>query len=49
MFRALTAHLQESLNERRSTTAHNSHQICLRLVTPEDGQVMPETCGDSAP
>jgi hypothetical protein len=29
-----------------STTAHNSHQFCVRLVPPVDGQVMPETCRD---
>jgi hypothetical protein len=28
------------------TTAHNSHQICVRVVPPEDGQVMPETYRD---
>jgi hypothetical protein len=78
MFRALLAHLQETLHERRfgdyrmrllmwgglrvweacslptashqttSTTAHNSHQICVCVVPPEDGQVMPETCRDFA-
>jgi hypothetical protein len=32
-----------------STTAHNSHQICVRVVSPEDGQVMPETCRDFEP
>jgi hypothetical protein len=25
-----------------STTAHISYQICVRIVPPEDGQVMPE-------
>jgi hypothetical protein len=32
-----------------STTAHNSHQTCIRVVPPEDGQVMPETCRDFEP
>jgi hypothetical protein len=27
-----------------STTAHNSYQSCIRVVFPDDGQVMPETC-----
>jgi hypothetical protein len=27
-----------------STTAHNSHQNCIRVVIPDDGQVMRETC-----
>jgi hypothetical protein len=27
-----------------STTAHNSHQTCVRVVSPEDGQVMHKTC-----
>jgi hypothetical protein len=26
---------------------HTSHQICVRVVPPEDGQVMPETCRDT--
>jgi hypothetical protein len=39
MFRALIAHLP----------AHNSHQTCVRVVSPEDGQVMPETCRDFEP
>jgi hypothetical protein len=29
-----------------STTAHNIHQFCVRVVPPEDGQVMSETCLD---
>jgi hypothetical protein len=29
-----------------STTAHNSHQSCIRVVSPGDGQVMLETCRD---
>jgi hypothetical protein len=24
--------------------AHNTHQNCICVVSPEDGQVMPETC-----
>jgi hypothetical protein len=67
MFRALLAHLQETLYERRfgdlcavvdvgrlsnqptSTTAHNSHQIYVRVVFLEDGQIIPETCRDFEP
>jgi hypothetical protein len=26
--------------------SHHSHQFCARVVPPEDGQVMPETCRD---
>jgi hypothetical protein len=33
----------------QSTTAQNRHQICVRVVPPEDGQVMPETCRDFEP
>jgi hypothetical protein len=33
-----------SLEQPASTTAHNTHQNCVCIVTPEDGQVMPETC-----
>jgi hypothetical protein len=33
----------------RSQTVHNSHQICIRVVPPEEGQVMPETCRDPEP
>jgi hypothetical protein len=29
-----------------STSAHNSHQSCIRVVSPNDGQVMPETYRD---
>jgi hypothetical protein len=29
-----------------SVSAHNSHQPCVCVVPPEDGQVMPETCRD---
>jgi hypothetical protein len=25
---------------------HTSHQTCTRVVPPEDGQIMPETCRD---
>jgi hypothetical protein len=39
---------QESLTITReqstSITARYTHQNCVRVVTPEDGQVMPETC-----
>jgi hypothetical protein len=27
-----------------SITAHYTHQNCVRVVPPEDGQMMPETC-----
>jgi hypothetical protein len=55
MFRAIHADLQESLHERRfgnqttSIVAHNSHQTCVRVVSPEDGQVISETCRDFEP
>jgi hypothetical protein len=26
--------------------SHDSHQFCIRVLPPEEGQVMPETCGD---
>jgi hypothetical protein len=29
--------------------AHNSHQLFIHVVPPEDGQVMPETCQDIEP
>jgi hypothetical protein len=29
-----------------SISAHNNHQFCVRVVPPEGGQVMPETCRD---
>jgi hypothetical protein len=32
-----------------STNAHNSHQSCIRVVSPDDGQVMPETCREFEP
>jgi hypothetical protein len=35
-----------SWDQPTSTTAHNSHQFCVRVVSPEDEQVMPETCRD---
>jgi hypothetical protein len=31
-------------DQHTSTTAYNNHQICVRVVLPEDGQVMSETC-----
>jgi hypothetical protein len=37
------------LSPTQSTTAHNNHQVCIRVVPPEDGQVMPETCRDFEP
>jgi hypothetical protein len=53
MFRALLVHPQEALHGSRtgvqltSTTAHNRHQVCVRVVPPEDEQVMPEICRDT--
>jgi hypothetical protein len=41
--------LPRSLVQPTSTTAHNNHQTCVRVVSPEDGQVMPETCRDFEP
>jgi hypothetical protein len=41
--------LPTSRDQPTPTTAHNSHQICVRVVPPEDGQVMPETCRDFEP
>jgi hypothetical protein len=32
-----------------STTAHTSHQSCIRVVSPDDRKVMPETCRDFGP
>jgi hypothetical protein len=58
MFRALLLHHQEILHERRfddycvqptSTTAHNNHQKCVRVVPPDEGQVIPETCREFEP
>jgi hypothetical protein len=31
------------------TTAHNSHQSCVCVVSPDDGQAIPETCRDFEP
>jgi hypothetical protein len=39
----------KSCDQPTFTTAHNSHQTCVRVVPPEDGQVMPETCRDFEP
>jgi hypothetical protein len=41
--------LPESGHQPTTTTAHNSHQSCIRVVPPDDGQVMPETCRDYEP
>jgi hypothetical protein len=41
-----THSLPTSRDQSASTNAHNSHQICVRVVPPEDGQVIPETCRD---
>jgi hypothetical protein len=38
-----------SLVQPTATTAHNNHQTGVRVVPPEDGQVMPETCRDFEP
>jgi hypothetical protein len=36
--------LPSSREQPTSITAHNTHQNCVCVVPPEDGQVMPETC-----
>jgi hypothetical protein len=41
--------LLTSWEQSTSTTARNSHQSCVCVVPPEDGQVMPETCRDFEP
>jgi hypothetical protein len=38
--------LPTSQDQPTSTAAHNSHQTGVRVVSPEDGQVIPETCRD---
>jgi hypothetical protein len=38
MFRVLLAHHQEKL-----------HECSIRVASPDDGQVMPETCRDFEP
>jgi hypothetical protein len=30
-------------------SAHNSHQSCICVVSPDDGKVMPKTCRDFEP
>jgi hypothetical protein len=35
-----------SRDQPTTTTVHNSHQICVRVVPPEDRRVTPETCRD---
>jgi hypothetical protein len=42
-------HTPTSRDQPTSTTAHTSHQIGVRVLPPEDGQVMPETCRDFEP
>jgi hypothetical protein len=32
-----------SWDQPTTTTAHNNHQLCVRVVPPEDGQVKLET------
>jgi hypothetical protein len=60
MFRALLAHLQEALYERRFGECCVQlymwvglrmweDTVCVYLVPAEDGQVMPETCRDFEP
>jgi hypothetical protein len=44
MFQASLAHPQEALHEHISITACYTHQNCVHVMPPEDGQVMPETC-----
>jgi hypothetical protein len=41
--------LPTSRDQPTSTTAHNIHQTCIRVVSPEDGQVMPDTFRDFEP
>jgi hypothetical protein len=41
--------LPTSRDQPTSSTAHNSHYICVRVVPPEDEQVMPETHRDFEP
>jgi hypothetical protein len=41
--------LPKSWDQLTSTTAHNSHQSCIRVVSPDDGQIMHETCRDFEP
>jgi hypothetical protein len=38
--------LPTSRHQATSTTAHNNHQTCVRVLSPEDGQVILETCRD---
>jgi hypothetical protein len=38
-----------NINILLSISAHNSNQICFRVVPPEEGQVMPETYRDFEP
>jgi hypothetical protein len=55
MFRALYSYAHWSRvvrtlrDQPTSTTANNNYQTCVRAVSPEDGQVMPETCRDFEP
>jgi hypothetical protein len=54
MFRALLAHLQEALHERKFGGYCVRLQMWVGLgmwenCVPEDGQVMPETCRDFEP
>jgi hypothetical protein len=39
-----TASLTIPREQSTSITARYTHQNCVRVVVPEDGQVMPETC-----
>jgi hypothetical protein len=46
IFIYFVVHLPISWNQPTTTTAPNSHQFCVSVVPPDDGQVMPETCRD---
>jgi hypothetical protein len=38
--------LPTSRDQPTSITAHNSHSICIRIESPDDGQLVPETSQD---
>jgi hypothetical protein len=47
--RKTASSLSTSRDQPTSTTAHNIYLICDRVVPPEDGKVIPETCRDIEP
>jgi hypothetical protein len=58
MYRTLLAHLQAAYTNAdfvaivcccRCGLVPRPNYICVRVVPPEDGQVMPETCRDIEP